>query len=353
MAQTSQFMEEEKRILDYLNSFDGSASFPRHTCCNSSRSLYCEECCKLLVPDAALPDPISLRREKQQFKRSNFCATSCDTQDERKSPLNLPFNLHIVLDDRRCSATGLHAVALLNNGEGEDGTANCFGSVKLIDVANGDEIPNYSTGHHTQLLDADTISNDLIDQSEREFLLFPSPGESVPIESVANQIETLVVLDCKWRKSSLCRTNANLAKLRKVHLSNSPKQTHYWRWHNAGLGCVSTIEAIFYAATEISDSKYQHMLATDEVDKYMLDQNRVDQSNLIYLLWLFGHQRAATIEAALKRGKPAPGSAEGKEAARSLRKQTGEYAWRSERNKKIGKILKEECRRMKRLALEN
>lgn len=330
---------EEQRLVEYLNSFDGNTTFPRVTCCNSSRSLYCNECCRLLVPDDVLPDSISLRREVNSSASSSDKA---DTDDDRQRPLKLPFNLRIVLDDRRGSATGLHAVTLLNNESNN-------GSVKLIDIANGDgdDIANYQRS----IPEEDNNSIDPIEQPETTFLLFPTPGESVPIESVAHQIETLVVLDCKWTKSSLCRKNANLMKLKKVHLSNT-YATHYWRWHNAGDGCVSTIEAIYYAAMEVSEQKYLQQQALRQ-SSYTLEDHLADKRNLMGLLWLFGHQRAATIQAAERDGKPAPGTVEAKEQARALRKQTGEYAWRSERNKEIGKILKEECRRMKQLALKD
>ena len=283
-----------------------------------------------------LPNSISLRREAAD-------------SDGRQRPLRLPFNLHIVLDDRKGSATGLHAVALLNNSRENPKSHGDSRSVKLIDVANGDDVPNYCEDEHS-LPEEDDNSFDPIEQSkETAFLLFPSPGESVAIESVAHQMETLVVLDCKWTKSSLCRKNANLMKLKKVHLSNT-YTTHYWRWHNAGDGCVSTIEAIYYAAMEVSEQKYQQ---TRDQSIATLESHTADQCNLMHLLWLFAHQRAATLQAANRHGKPAPGTPEAKELARSLRKQKGEYAWRSERNKEIGKILKEECRRMRELALKD
>jgi hypothetical protein len=341
---------EEQRLVDYLNSFDGRTSlFPRRTCCNSSRSLYCKECCRLLVPDDVLPDAISLRREKKDVGENS--AVIRDIAEKRQRPLRLPFNLHIILDDRRSSATGLHTIALLNNGEEIAETSDDIGSVKLIDVANGDDVPNYhSRNQRCATTEKDNNSIDATEQSETAFLLFPAPGESVPIESVACQMKTLVVLDCKWTKSSQYRKNANLSKLRKVHLSNPPKTTYYWRWHNAGAGCVSTIEAIYYAATEVSELKYQQVLTSEQQSSPTVEDHLADQNNLIHLLWLFGHQRAATFEAANREGKVAPGSAEGKELARSLRKQKGEYVWRSERNKEIGKLLKEECRRMREIA---
>lgn len=294
------------------------------------------------MPDDVLPDSISLRREVN--------SDTADTDDNRPRPLRLPFNLHIVLDDRRGSATGLHAVALLNNDEENSESNDDLGSVKLIDIANEDDITNYSD-YQRSLPKKDNNSIDPIEHPERTFLLFPAPGESVPIESVAQQLETLVVLDCKWTKSSLCRKNANLMKLKKVHLSNT-YTTHYWRWHNAGDGCVSTIEAIYYAAMEVSEQRYKQEQALDQSTS-TLEDHLADQRNLMHLLWLFGHQRASTLQAAKRDGKPAPGTAEAKELARALRKQTGDYAWRSERNKEIGKILKEECRRMKELALKD
>lgn len=76
------------------------------------------------------------------------------------------------------------------------------------------------------------------------------------------------------------------------------------------------------------------------MDDYLMDQN-----NLIHLLWLFGHQRVAAFESARKEGKPPPCSLEGKELQRLLRKQRG--TWKQLRDKEVGKVLKEECRRMK------
>lgn len=346
---SSEPTEAERLVEQYLNSFDGKTSFPRSTCCNSSRSLYCKECCRLLVPDDALPPPIYLRRNNGAVNGNSADDSSNIVNGGKpQRPLMLPFNLHIILDDRRGSATGLHAVALLNN-EGEMSTQPDDNSVVLVDVANGGIIPNYS--RCDQSVDDNSTTTAAAtnnEQSDTAFLLFPSPGDSVPIESVACKMETLVVLDCKWTKSSLYRKNANLSKLKKVHLTNPPSNTYYWRWHNAGSGCVSTIEAIFYAAMEVSQLKSKQ----NSIDQSAsIEDNLAERNNLIHLLWLFGHQRAATFKAAERDGIPAPGSEQGKELARSLRKQKGDYAWRSERNKEVGKILKEECRKMREIAL--
>mmetsp|Transcript_78 Transcript_78/g.116 ORF Transcript_78/g.116 Transcript_78/m.116 type:complete len:405 (-) Transcript_78:476-1690(-) len=320
-------------------------SFGRIACCNSSQSLYCKECFRLLVPDQSLPIPISSRKRiiSENSKLDDHCSEG--------RPLKLPFNLHIILDDRRGSATGLHAVALLNEKRGIEekcaGSNYCedrdssrtdsndhntntnsssdssnLGSVKLIDLANDDEIPTYRLG------DATT------------FLLFPSPGESVPLESVAAEVETLVVLDCKWTKNKrFFRKNQELSTLQKVHLSSPPQKSYYWRWHNAGPGMMSTIEAIFYAAFEASQKKYQRLLESNQISHMNSNNHLIDQNNLIHLLWLFGHQRAATFKAAQNEGAPAPSSDEGKEMQREMRKQKG--TWRQLRHKEDERRLRE------------
>ena len=191
--------------------------------------------------------------------------------------------------------------------------------VKLVDMETRD-IPRY-------IDDAST------------YLLFPSPGESVPLESVASKVQTLVVLDCKWTNSGLCGKKQGLSSLQKVHLSSPPKQSYYWRWHNAGHGMLSTIEAIYFAAFETSEIKYQRLLDAKSISQSDFNDHMIDQNNLIHLLWLFGHQRAATIKSAEKNGIPAPCTGEGKDLQRALRKQRG--TWRQLRHKEDERRLKE------------
>jgi len=277
----------ERSVQEYLDSFlqsgDNVKTFDRVFCCETSSSLYCSKCCNLLVPDDSLPSCL------------------------HNNSLNLPFNLDIILDDRRASATGLHAVALLNNINNStiDQSSN---SVQLIDVANNDEIPRYSNQNDT-------------------YLLFPSPGESIPLESVSSKVKTLVVLDCKWTKSSICRKNNDLSLLQKVHLSNPPKQSFYWRWHNEGPGMISTIEAIYYAAFEVLQKKNSTISQSTVTTNDQLEYT----NNLLHLLWLFGHQRAAILRSAQDKGKPPPFTKEGKEAQREMRRQKG--TWRQLRHK--------------------
>ena len=68
----------------------------------------------------------------------------------------------------------------------------------------------------------------------------------------------------------------------------------------------------------------------------------VDQSNLVHLLWLFGHQKAVTFKAAQKEGVVAPWSEEEKERQREMKKQKG--TWRQFRHKEDERRLRERNR---------
>ena len=65
----------------------------------------------------------------------------------------------------------------------------------------------------------------------------------------------------------------------------------------------------------------------------------IDQNNLIHLLWIFGHQRAATFRSAQSEGKLDPCSNEGKAIRREMRRQKG--TWRQLRHKEDERRLRE------------
>lgn len=288
----------EIELKQYLSTFiptptttdgDASAEDTPHTwrsqrskCCGNSQSLYCKHCFRLLAPEEMLPQSVIDRR----ILLSGNEDSESDPAPARR-PLRLPFDLEIVLDDRKGSATGLHAVSLLTTRESSLG----LGKVSLLDFS------------ETQEIFPDAYS-DVGNGST--YLLFPSV-DSVPLQSVANDIETLVVLDCRWTKSRLIRKNEAFKQMKKVHLTHGPSESFFWRWHNQGRGMCSTIEAIYYAAHE--------MMMTGRWEA-------VDKNNLKHLLWLFGHQRAR-IREKLPKGTDAPDSVEGKEWQRGLKKQKG------------------------------
>lgn len=225
--------------------------FSRVTCetCNASRSLFCAECARLLLPSDQWPLPI------------------------RDRTLILPFDVDIILNDRRLSATGvqLHSIfSSMVQGNPDESLGCCSSNshkdsqykttCRLFDLDRKDDIPSYS------------------DQTaEGTFVLFPGPN-SLPLSSVVDDegvsiVKRLVVLDCKWSKSSI-RFHPHLTNLPHVHLDGVPKHSYFWRWHNAGESMLSTIEAIYYAAWEVSTTRP--------------DMTVTDRHNMVHILWLFG-----------------------------------------------------------------
>jgi DTW domain-containing protein YfiP len=134
-----------------------------------------------------------------------------------------------------------------------------FSSYRLFDQALSDGIPDYQQpGQY----------------NEGTYLLFPDQT-SVPLSSVVatrtSPLKRLVVLDCKWSNSSM-RLHPHLAGLPKVHLDDAPESSYFWRWHSAGKGRLSTVEAIYHAAAQVAEQ---------------LKWSEEDQEQLVHLLcWL-------------------------------------------------------------------
>lgn len=250
--------------------------------------------------------------------------------------LDLPFDLDIILSDRRLSATGFHAHVLLRSSLGL-GQGEFNGDIGISSIASrdglglGDSVGNgiqkdeenthgIMAGENIESVESveliervrlfDTEIGDPIptyNQEDQTFVLFPSEN-SIPLSTVANSIQRLVVLDCKWTKTGTQENISEIAHLPKVHLDNPPSESFFWRWHNAGSGMCSTLEAIYYAALEVSRGK-----SLKEFD----EDNR---NAMIDLMWLFGIQRAATALGARREGKPLPFSTDGKNMQRGLRR---------------------------------
>lgn len=261
---------------------------PRVKCCNSSRSLYCPECCALLVE-----------------------------RDHRPPPISLPCKLDVVLDEKnRAKSTGIHAKCLI---DAQEALAASDNECALYDIERGDALPDYN-----------------VSDSDGTFILFPVPGESVPLASVAGSIDRLVVLDCKWTKSS-CKDRPELRNLPKVHLTEPPEKSYFWRWHNSGPGMISTIEAIYYASLELAEHK--RSIPKDE------------RENLIHLLYLFAEQRMSIQRSCEKSGETTPFSEKGKEEQRALRRYKGTE--KQARDKEQGKLLKEITRKQREAGISS
>jgi DTW domain len=265
--------QNEQRVASYI--LETSAvqfqqleknSWSRVQCpsCNASRYLYCPDCCIILIPQNDWPTCIAPH-----------------------GTLRLPFELDIILDDKRICASGVQVVTILRasanaaaaaaaaaaarRGGAEEMSTNDDNGwcccCRLFDQALNDGIPNY------QQEEAGT------------YFLFPDPT-SVPLSSVmsattACPLRKLVVLDCKWTSSSI-RLHPHLTHLQKVHLDNPPEMSYFWRWHSAGKGMLSTAEAIYYAAAQV---------AAAACSETSTNWNTQDQEELVHLLWLFGLQR--------------------------------------------------------------
>lgn len=254
------------------------ASWERVYCCGSSRHLYCEVCFRLLVPTADLPEDL-LR-------------------------LELPFDVDILLDDKRSSSTGVQIASIdrairarVEIGEQAAEPLQLKHRAQVLDI-DKDEVPSYDG-----------------EESEGTYVLFPGEG-SVPISTLVSNDESdnkiitrLVVLDCKWASSARLRNL--LARLPKVRLDDPPEKSYFWRWHNAGPGMVSTVEALYYAAWQITTP---------------LGWPLERRQRLVHLLWLFRFQRAI-IQSKYETGQNtgvnphAPFTEEGKEYNRKIRRQ--------------------------------
>lgn len=291
--------EETINLEKYLNTFlqpcATKQQYPRQKCCGTSRSLYCTECCKLLI-----------EREKWPLSIQS-------------GVLDLPFALDIILSDRRLSATGFHALVLLRSSLAqvhEEGGNNCRVDSDDEGVARdkneprdlGGSISSFSAEERVRLFDTEIGETATIPMYDDQttFVLFPS-DHSIPISSAANAIERLVVLDCKWTKTGTQQNLPQISHLTQVHLDNPPTESFFWRWHNAGVGMCSTLEAIYYSALEVSKYRYQKF-----------DEKK--HAAIIDLMWLFGIQRAATALGARRDGKPLPFTKDGKDMQRDLRR---------------------------------
>ncbi|KAG7347133.1 DTW domain containing protein [Nitzschia inconspicua] len=294
--------EEEKQFTAYL---DEVASLPlapsiekRSFCCNTSRSLYCPECYKLLVPTAECPLDIP-----------------------EGDSIELPFVMDIILGrkERRNSSSGVQMMVIrqmmtqidkeIHRDIQSDGK-ECpwWTETRLFDLNKGDPVPTYP--------------EELTSMSST-FVLFPSKN-SVPLSSVANKIKRLVILDIKWTRSGIVQLDPSLSMLPAVHLEYPPKVSQFWRWHNGGDGMLSTMEAIYFAAIEMSAA---------------LGWDKERREKIRNIMWIFALQRRAIIHqhmgnSAEQDALPLPFSMEGKKLQKSfrVRKDGKDSAARQKRN---------------------
>lgn len=331
--------EAEDCLLKYLEVTNPPQQqpWPRVTCCNSSRSLYCPECCRILIPEDDWPNDI------------------------RDGTLALPFDVDILLhaQERRTSSSGLHLVAIslaLSNDtksinrdqttitETTDNITSIdqqMESLALEEATSAgdlvDETPqrqspflstNSTLSRTVRLYDLQRDAwpqyDDEGDNANNTYVLYPSK-DSIAITDVPEPVHKLIVLDCKWGYTAV-RHHPSIAHFRNVHLASPPVESQFWRWHNAGKGMLSTAEAVYYAAWEVASTSTSNQSSVTGQDAPpptpapRLEWSAQQRQRLVQFMWLFSLQRSAITKRSIAEERPLPFSEQGKTYQRELRR---------------------------------
>ena len=125
----------------------------------------------------------------------------------------LPISFDIIFKDQQAKSTGIHAKVL------------CPDDVRVVNFP--DELPDY---------DPDTTVIGY--PSEQALTLWDmAPSELATVRRV-------LLIDSAWKKSRGIVQHPKLRQLRHVKLHAPPRESRFWRYHGAGDGCVSTVEAL-------------------------------------------------------------------------------------------------------------
>ncbi|RLN96036.1 hypothetical protein BBJ28_00020406 [Nothophytophthora sp. Chile5] len=139
-------------------------------------------------------------------------------EDAAVPTLTLPLQVHVWFQDKVKKSTAPHAKVLAPR------------DVEIIPyppVNGSDVLPTYTR--------------------EDAVVVYPS-FESETLDKITVEelrtIRTLVFIDCPWQKAAAIMMDPAISSLRCVKLAQPPQESNFWRYHKAGAGCVSTIEAI-------------------------------------------------------------------------------------------------------------
>lgn len=109
--------------------------------------------------------------------------------------------------------------------------------------------------------------------------------------SELSAIRNLLLLDCKWQKGKSILNSPELKGLRRIRIANPPKSSSFWRWHYAGEGCISTIEAIYFMLLEYADAV--EAATTNRPSCPVEGSDTGATLPLEHLLFMFAQQHAA------------------------------------------------------------
>lgn len=193
----------------------------RSTCstCSNSAMFYCCFCCK----PAGVPEGVEVPVVRLPFGQ-------CD----------------VIFADAPKKATGIHAKVLAPD------------QVRLVDLFTKDDHSNrtLSRGVSGSSSCAPTATVRDMPQYDiaRTFVLYPDDQSitvsdlrelDVPLEEL-----TLVLIDSPWKRSQALRQSPGLAELRSVRLTKPPT-SQFWRYHDEGGECVSSIETLALVCAEL------------------------------------------------------------------------------------------------------
>ncbi|GLD98610.1 hypothetical protein PINS_up007327 [Pythium insidiosum] len=169
---------------------DAGAAWTRAQCptCEHSYKFYCPKCC---VP-VGVPDGTTV------------------------PALTLPLKVDIWFQDKIKKSTAPHA--------------------KVLAPQDAQIVPYPLSESDNAALDYDR---------DRVLVVYPTNQSETMPEMTAEdlaKVTTLVFIDCPWQKAPVILQDPKLQGLRCVKLATPPAHSKFWRYHQAGDGCVSTIE---------------------------------------------------------------------------------------------------------------
>jgi hypothetical protein len=146
------------------------------------------------------------------------CYVPVGTPEDVAVPeLALPVQVHVWFHDKAKKSTAPHAKVLAR------------GDVEIIPLPVNAEV-NPQPATYTR---------------ENTVVVYPTPDADtmtdLPREALEG-IRNMVFIDSPWQKAPAILQDPALAGLRCVKLAKPPLESSFWRYHQAGAGCVSTIE---------------------------------------------------------------------------------------------------------------
>ncbi|KAJ0392373.1 hypothetical protein P43SY_011877 [Pythium insidiosum] len=153
---------------------------------------------------------------------------------------------------------------------------------------------------------------------DRVLVVYPTNHSETMPEMTAedlSKVNTLVFIDCPWQKAPVILQDPKLEGLRCVKLATPPAQSKFWRYHQAGAGCVSTIEAIQLMLEDYTKAMNAASLPL------RAGSESTDLSDLLFFFKLLYSHIAETYEKDPRQNRKPPMDEHEKERQRMLRHQ--------------------------------